>query len=92
LTALQVVCIAEDRPKKLLGSVEREEAQIVNDTDKAGRKGRSEGEIEACPTRPDKVQCHREGYARYPILPDEFSPVLDAQMWPEDSEEKLVKQ
>ena len=57
-----------------------------------GRTGRSEEETEACPTRPDKVQCHREGYGCYPILPDEFSPVLDTQIWPEDSDEKLVKQ
>ena len=29
-----------------------------------------------------KVRQHREGYARQPVTPDEFSPVLGAQTWP----------
>ena len=75
-----------------LGFVDRGEAQIMDAAGKIGQTGRSEGEIEACPTRLDKVQCHREGYVRYPVLPDEFSPILDAQIRPEDFDEKLVKQ
>ena len=92
MTESCTVCIAEDKLKKFLGPVGRGEAQIMDDVGKTGRKGRSEGEIEACPTRLDKVQCHREGYLRYPVLPDEFSPVLDAQIWPEGYNKKIVKQ
>jgi Arc/MetJ-type ribon-helix-helix transcriptional regulator len=30
----------------------------------------------------EKVQRHREGYARHPVSPDEFAPILGAQVWP----------
>ena len=30
----------------------------------------------------EKVRRHREGYARYPVSPDEFAPILKAQVWP----------
>jgi metal-responsive CopG/Arc/MetJ family transcriptional regulator len=30
----------------------------------------------------EKVRRHREGYRRHPVDPDEFSPVLEAQVWP----------
>ena len=30
----------------------------------------------------DRVRRHREGYARRPATPDEFGPVLGAQVWP----------
>ncbi|HEX7407955.1 MAG TPA: ribbon-helix-helix domain-containing protein [Candidatus Binatia bacterium] len=30
----------------------------------------------------NKVRRHRDGYARQPVKPDEFPPVLGAQRWP----------
>ena len=30
----------------------------------------------------EQVRQHREGYARKPVAPDEFAPVLEAQRWP----------
>jgi metal-responsive CopG/Arc/MetJ family transcriptional regulator len=30
----------------------------------------------------ERVQRHREGYARKPVARDEFSPILGAQTWP----------
>ena len=30
----------------------------------------------------EKVQRHREGYVRHPVSPDEFAPLLKAQVWP----------
>lgn len=30
----------------------------------------------------EKVRRHREGYRRHPVDADEFSPVLEAQVWP----------
>jgi hypothetical protein len=29
-----------------------------------------------------KVKRHRKGYARHPVTPDEFVPVMKAQTWP----------
>ena len=54
----------------------------------AERRGRSEVVREALElwlkrrTLAEKVQRHREGYARYPVTHDEFAPVLGAQTWP----------
>ena len=30
----------------------------------------------------EKVQRHREGYARQPVARNEFAPILEAQTWP----------
>ena len=54
----------------------------------AEHRGRSEMIREALEawlkhrTLAEKVRRHREGYARHPVVPDEFSPVLGAQTWP----------
>ncbi|MGH7819532.1 MAG: ribbon-helix-helix protein, CopG family [Candidatus Binatia bacterium] len=53
-----------------------------------GPKGRSEIVREALQMwvarreLSEKVRRHREGYARRPVKPDEFTPVLGAQVWP----------
>jgi metal-responsive CopG/Arc/MetJ family transcriptional regulator len=31
----------------------------------------------------EQVHRHRQGYRRRPVKPDEFSPVLGSQQWPE---------
>ncbi len=52
------------------------------------RRGRSEVIREALElwlkrrSLAEKVRRDREGYKRYPVAPDEFSPVLGAQTWP----------
>jgi len=54
----------------------------------ADRRGRSEvirEALEAWLKRraiAEKVRRHREGYARRPVSPDEFAPILKAQVWP----------
>lgn len=54
----------------------------------ADRRGRSEVMREALElwlrqrTLAEQVRRHREGYSRKPVAPDEFAPVLEAQLWP----------
>ncbi len=60
----------------------------IDAASKAERKDRSEVVREALElwlkrrTIAEKVRRHREGYARHPVGPNEFAPVLGAQSWP----------
>ncbi len=60
----------------------------IDTAGKAERRGRSEVVREALElwlkqhTLAEKVQRHRQGYARHPVTHDEFAPVLGAQTWP----------
>jgi Arc/MetJ-type ribon-helix-helix transcriptional regulator len=69
----------------------RLDEKLVDAVDAAGessRLGRSEVVREALQLWlrqrriANKVRRHRDGYARQPVKPDEFSPVLGAQRWP----------
>lgn len=66
----------------------RVEEDLLRAIERGGRKARSEVVREAlqmwvarCDLA-EKVRRHREGYARRPVRPDEFGPVLGAQTWP----------
>ena len=69
----------------------RIDEDLLHAVDVAGeaeQKGRSEVIREALDawlkvrTLQEKVRRHREGYERHPVSPDEFSPILGAQVWP----------
>jgi len=69
----------------------RIDTALLNSVDaasKAERKDRSEVVREALElwlkrrAIAEKVRRHREGYARHPVGPNEFAPVLGAQSWP----------
>jgi metal-responsive CopG/Arc/MetJ family transcriptional regulator len=68
--------------------IEEEILHAVDVAGKAEHRGRSEMIREAPEawlkqqTLAEKVRRHREGYARHPVAPDEFSSVLGAQTWP----------
>jgi metal-responsive CopG/Arc/MetJ family transcriptional regulator len=68
--------------------IEEELLHAVDVAGEAEHRGRSDMIREALEswlkhrTVAEKVRRHREGYARHPVVPDEFSPVLGAQTWP----------
>jgi metal-responsive CopG/Arc/MetJ family transcriptional regulator len=66
--------------EKLLHAVD-----VVGETEHRGRSEVIREALEAWLKRralAEKVQHHREGYARHPVSPDEFAPLLKAQVWP----------
>lgn len=68
--------------------IDEELLHAVDVAGEAEQRGRSEvirEALEAWLKRralAEKVQRHREGYARHPVSPDEFTPLLKAQVWP----------
>jgi metal-responsive CopG/Arc/MetJ family transcriptional regulator len=58
---------------------------VAGETDQRGRSEVIREALEAWLKHralAEKVQRHREGYARHPIAPDEFAPILRSQVWP----------
>ena len=88
MTGRHAVCMAESMTKTISIRIDEEILHAVDVAGEAEHKGRSEMIREALEawlkqrTLAEKVRRHREGYARHPVAPDEFSPVLGAQTWP----------
>lgn len=80
--------MAEGMAKTISIRIDEELLQAVDVAGGAEHRGRSEVIREALEAwlrhraLAEKVRRHREGYARHPVAPDEFSPVLGAQTWP----------
>lgn len=81
-------CITEGVTKTISIRIDEELLHAVDVAGAAEHRGRSEVIREALETwlkrraLMEKVQRHREGYARHPVSSDEFAPLLKAQIWP----------
>ena len=66
----------------------RIDEDLLKAVDRRSRKGRSAVVREALQLWiarqeiAEKVRRHRNGYARHPVKPEEFGPVLGVQTWP----------
>lgn len=82
------ICITEGMTKTISIRIDEELLNAVDIAGEAEHRGRSEMIREALEAwlkhraLAEKVQRHREGYARHPVSPNEFAPILGAQVWP----------
>lgn len=81
-------CTTEGMTKNISIRIDEELLHAVDVAGEADQRGRSKLMREVsearlkCRTLAEKVQQHREGYACHPVSPDEFAPILEAQVWP----------
>jgi metal-responsive CopG/Arc/MetJ family transcriptional regulator len=88
LTKDNTLCISKCVTKNISIRIDEELLHAVDVAGEADQRGRSEVIREALEAwlkqrvLAEKVRRHREGYARHPVTPDEFEPILRSQVWP----------